>query len=202
MYVNLPLPKRKQKEIRNCIKVLVTLCLGYGLANKSIYIFISSGHKGLSAQGNDTQISVYDIINICKSFITNTMHAKSCKYVKSKEGPLFRNNREHAGTRLLPRSPAEVGRRRYLEPITLRGSAALLVQMVNNLMMAPLVINHYQYYIRKKRSNCIWILNTSSTKRSILLFWPLRVRGQKTKMVKAQQHNNFKDLSAKLVVKK
>ena len=35
-----------------------------------------------------------------------------------------RNNRGRARARLLPRSSAEVGRRRYLEPITLRSSVA------------------------------------------------------------------------------
>ena len=49
-----------------------------------------------------------------------------------KEGPLFRNNREHARAWLLPRSPAEVGRWRYLEPITLCGSSTLLHRVIGS----------------------------------------------------------------------
>ena len=41
-----------------------------------------------------------------------------------KEEISLRNNRGRARARLLPRSSAEVGRRRYLEPITLRSSLA------------------------------------------------------------------------------
>ena len=42
----------------------------------------------------------------------------------TKEEISLRNNRRRARARLLPRSSAEVGRRRYLEPITLRSSVA------------------------------------------------------------------------------
>ena len=58
-----------------------------------------------------------DFLN--ESKLGNYKELLSCIYTRC---IISRNNREHAHACLLPRTPAEAGRRSYLEPITLHSS--------------------------------------------------------------------------------